>query len=276
MCRRADANPGARVGVRAARIPEGLTDRLPVSVRHCQLIPGEKKAQQEMQTFFRRVLMLYAHSFNRWPFLSPLSFDCLALLLALNVFRVLLSFRASLSSCSSVYSTRRCVMSGITKYGNFLARPFTIGLYRPEDCAVELTASVSRQEMFSGSLSDALSFQVRRAYQRRKEKQSLTRSLGYANDQSLTVRAALLVKSADGLALRLHERNQQTVPSPVRLESPKSHVSPVRGNKARLLDSLFFLLRMEHAHRDLRSICPPLRRSRVSTKVNLMAFDFEG
>ena len=70
--RRADANPGARVGVRTSRIPEGIIDRLPVSVRHCQLIPGEKKAQQEMQTFFRPVLMFYAHSFNRWSFL-PLS-----------------------------------------------------------------------------------------------------------------------------------------------------------------------------------------------------------
>ena len=48
-------------------------------------------------------------------------------------------------------------MSAITKYGNFLVRPFTIGLYRPEDCAVELTASVSRQEMFSGSLLGAFS-----------------------------------------------------------------------------------------------------------------------
>ena len=117
MCRRADANPGACVGVRASRIPEGIIDRLPVSVRHCQLIPGEGKAQQEMQTFFRRVLMLYTHSFNRWSFSSPPSFDCYALLLALNVFRVLLFFRASSSSCSSVYSTRRCVMNAIATYG---------------------------------------------------------------------------------------------------------------------------------------------------------------
>ena len=49
-------------------------------------------------------------------------------------------------------------MSAITKYGNFLARPFTIGLCQPEDCPLELTASVSRQEMFSGSLPDAFSF----------------------------------------------------------------------------------------------------------------------
>ena len=52
VCRRADADPGARVGVRASRIPEGIIDRLPVSVRHCQLIPGEGKAQQEIQPFF--------------------------------------------------------------------------------------------------------------------------------------------------------------------------------------------------------------------------------
>ena len=72
MHRRADANPGARVGVRTSRIPEGLIDRLPVSVRHCQLIPGEEKAQQGKQTLFH-VLILYTHSFDRWSPSYPLS-----------------------------------------------------------------------------------------------------------------------------------------------------------------------------------------------------------
>ena len=79
--------------------------------------------------------------------------------------------------------------------------------------------------------------------------------------------------NARRLAVRLHERNQQTVPSPVRLESPM--YPPYVGTMHDYLILFFFLLRMEHVHRDLRSICPPLRRSRVSTKVNLMAFDFE-
>ena len=105
----------------------------------------------------------------------------------------------------------------------------------------------------------SLSFQVRRAYQRRKEKQSLTKSLGYANDQSLTVSAALLMKSlgdcmnAPRPASRLHERNQQTVSFPVRAESPKSHVSLCRGTVHDYLIRLSLFLFFQDGRRPPRS-----------------------